>query len=445
MKQHPLVKSAGRAVFAMTLKWNNIVLLLCVAGLFIAAHSKRSFAMENPSTSSVHHYEYVFPDGFICVYDMDHGFDLVKAIPVPTNDGVRGSVASAATGKLYISHGNSGNGGINRIWEPLAYDLTRDSTVIVTLAVLLERYITRGFSSISLTGKLLAYDLATDTISWTHTYLSGIDSMSVSPDGRTIYMPTGSGTAGGAWKVIDASTGNVIGSIDTGSSQTHNTLMSLNGSHAYLETEASNYLYKASTSRNTVVGTIGPFNNAARPFTINGSETYAFVSTTGFLGFSVGDIRTGKVLYTVPIRGFSTTPNSDTTDPAHGVSLSPEENELYVVDSINSMVHVFDVSGLPAMTPKQVADLHLQNPLKGNESNCAYSCLRDGWIHHSRDGKFVFVGDSGDVIDTKLRKTVAILPAMANTRKEIEIDFQNGAVVWAMNNRQSIGALVTHH
>ena len=75
--------------------------------------------------------------------------------------------------------------------------------------------------------------------------------------------------------------------------------MSLNGSHVYMRTQSSNYLYEASTSNHSVIGKIGPFNNAVRPFTINGNETYAFVSTTRFLGFSVGDISTGKVLYTV--------------------------------------------------------------------------------------------------------------------------------------------------
>jgi hypothetical protein len=388
-------------------RWNRMILLLCATGLFIGrAHSVRVLAAETGTVGTVHHYEYVFPDGFIYVYDIDNGFSLVKTIPVPTTDGVRGSVASAATGKLYISHGNSGNGGTSSV------------------------------------GELSVYDLLTDMVLWTHTYSYGIDSMSISPDGKTIYMPTGSGTPGRIWNVIDAITGNVTGSIDTGSSGTHNTVVSLNGSHVYMETESSHYLYEATTSSNAIIGKIGPFNNAVRPFTINGNETYAFVSTTGFLGFSVGDIATGKVLYTVPIQGFSTISNPNISDPAHGDSLSPDEKELYVVDSINSMVHVFDVSGLPTIAPKRVADLHLQRPMTGSESNCAYSCARDGWVHHSRDGKYVFVGDSGDVIDTMLRQTVAKLPAMANTRKEIEIDFQNGAVAWAMNNRQSIGTVV---
>jgi len=38
-------------------------------------------------------------------------------------------------------------------------------------------------------------------------------------------------------------------------------------------------------------------------------------------------------------------------------------------------------------------------------------------------------------------KTVATLAAMKNSRKEIEIDFLNGAVVWAMNNRSLIGGV----
>jgi DNA-binding beta-propeller fold protein YncE len=388
-------------------RWNRMILLLCAASLFIErTHPGRLLAAETGAVNTVHRYEYVFPDGFIYVYDIDNGFSLVKTIPVPTTDGVRGSVASAATGKLYIGHGNSGNGGTSTV------------------------------------GKLLVYDLLTDKVLWTYTYPHGIDSMSISLDGRTIYMPTGSGTSGRIWNVIDASTGKVTGSINTGSSGTHNTLVSLNGLHVYMETESSNYLYEANTSNNTIVGTIGPFNNAVRPFTINGNETLVFASTTEFLGFSVGDIATGKVLYTVPIQGFSTARNPDISEPAHGVSLSPDEKELYVVDSINSMVHVFDVSGLPTIAPKQVADLHLRAPMSGRESNCVYSCFRDGWVHHSRDGRYVFVGDSGDVIDTTLHQTVATLSAMANTRKEIEIDFQNGAVTWAMNNRQSIGRVV---
>jgi hypothetical protein len=124
---------------------------------------------------------------------------------------------------------------------------------------------------------------------------------------------------------------------------------------------------------------------------------------------------------------------------SHGISLSPDETEIYLIDWLYSYVHVFDVSGLPASPPKQIADIPLTRKLRGTKPGCAYDCQREGWLHHSHDGRYVFVGDSGDVIDTRLRKTIATLPAMHNSRVEIEIDMQNGKTVWAMNNRSSIG------
>ena len=361
---------------------------------------KRTAGDINPTTAApiVHHYEYVFPDGNIDVYDLDNRFKLVKHVRVPTFAGVRGCVASAATGKLYISYGSDNTSG----------------------------------------GSLLEYDLSTDVVVWQRTYAFGIDSMSISPGGKLIYMPTGERTANGIWEVLDATTGDVLGSIDSQGIGPHNTVVSPTGKHLYMGPKSSDYLVVADTSSNVVTKQIGPVLNGVRPFTINGRETLAFITTTGFLGFQVGDILNSKIIYTARVRGFPTSGGA-ASDPSHGISLSPDENEIYLIDSINSYVHVFDVSGLPLAAPKRVADIPLVGNLSGNESDCAYDCVKDGWLHHSIDGRYVLVGDSGDVIDTRLRKTVARLPAMANTRKEIEIDFQNSRVVWAMKSRSSIG------
>jgi DNA-binding beta-propeller fold protein YncE len=345
----------------------------------------------------VRHYEYVFPDGYIYVYDLDNHFALVKHFSMPTSAGVKGAVASAATGTLYISYGSDKRG-----------------------------------------GSMLAYNLRSDKVMWHRNYSFGIDSMSISPDGGTIYMPTGELALGGLWKVLDARSGNVIASIDSGGTGPHNTVVNSNGSHVYLGPRYSNYLIVASSRDNDVLRQIGPVQNGVRPFTINAKETLAYITTSGFLGFHVADINTGKIIYTVPVRGFKASGGAATC-PSHGISLSPGEKEIYLIDSINNYVHVFDVSGGGSSMPAQVANIPLRGPLSGDESGCAYDCLKDGWIHHSRNGRYVFVGDSGDVIDTKIRTTVATLPAMANARKEIEIDFQNNSPVWAMISRSSVG------
>jgi hypothetical protein len=355
----------------------------------------------------LHHYEYVFPEHGIYVYDIDHRGALVKHVDVPTSGAVRGAVASEATGMLYISYGS------NRIG-----------------------------------GSMLKYDLATDQVVWTKHYPFGVDSMSISPDGKTIYMPTGEAAAGGDWKVIDAGGGKVTSSIASGGLGPHNTVVSSDGSHVYLGPRRTNYLEMANTRTDRVIQRIGPVGGTGgvRPFTIDGNQNLAFITLSGFLGFQVADIRTGRILYTVPVHGFSSRGGAPSS-PSHGISLSPDETEIYLLDSANNYVHVFDVTGLPESAPRQVADIRLLGELYPSGSPCTHNCLKYGWLHHSRDGRYVFVGEEGSVIDTRLRKTAMTLPAMANSRTEIEINFESSAPrpTWAMHNRSSIGAAAIRH
>jgi hypothetical protein len=101
-------------------------------------------------------------------------------------------------------------------------------------------------------------------------------------------------------------------------------------------------------------------------------------------------------------------------------------------------VHVFDVSGLPGSSPRLVASIPLTTTLSGSESPCLYDCGREGWLQHSRDGRFVFVGDSGDVIDTGTRQVITWLTPLSNTRKFLEIDWQNGLAL-AATSRYGVG------
>jgi DNA-binding beta-propeller fold protein YncE len=356
-------------------------------------------SMHSIGAGTIQHYEYVFPDGAICIYDMDRGHKLVKSINLPTMAGVRGIVATPITHMLYVSYGGDGGGNGN--------------------------------------GFLLKYDLVADRLIWTKSYSHGIDSMAISPDGKTIYMPDGELTSDGIWYVIDANSGEETGTIHGGLGP-HNTIVNLSGSHVYLGGRNHNYLEVADTTTHQVIKNIGPLMSGVRPFTINGAETIAYISVTSFLGFQAADITTGRVLYTIPIHGFSWDGNGP-SDPSHGISLSPDEKELYVLDWPNNYVHVFDVSGVPASPPRQIADIQLTRSMHHQEFPCAYDCLADGWLQHSRDGRFVYVGDEGDVIDTATRKSVINLPTLYNTRKMIEIDWKDGVPIFSPTSRSGVG------
>lgn len=365
------------------------------ANAHIVAHA--SGLASGATTATVQHYLYVIPDQSINVYDMDNGFALVKTIPLSYMQGVRGSVVDPASSSLYISY--NGDGGAHG------------------------------------NGSLLKYDLLNDTVLWKKNFNFGIDSMAITPDGKTIYMPDGVASYDGTWHILDASNGNITGSIfiQTGAAA-HNTIVDLSGKYVYMGAINYNYLVQASTSNNKITKRIGPVKNGVRPFTINGTDTLAFITTTGFLGFQVGSITTGKILYTVKIKGFKAPAGSE---PSHGITLSPDEKEAYVMDSVNSYVHVFDVSGLPNSAPVQVANIPLRT-MSGSETPCLYDCQKEGWVLHSGDGRYVFVGDSGDVIDTTTRASVYNLNTLFNTRKYLEIDWSNGVPIFS-TSRYGLG------
>ena len=340
------------------------------------------------------HYEYVIVDRSIYVYNLDNNFQLVKRVNLPQVNGVRGVDTVPATHMLYISYG--GNGGSNG------------------------------------TGSLLKYDLLTDTVVWTKNYTHGVDAFTITPNGTTVYMPDGAASTAGRWYLIDAQTGNELGSISTGLNGAHNTIASLDGAYVFGGAIHSSYLAKINTATNTDALNIGPMVGGVRPFTTNGKHTLAF--TTASLpfgpGFQVSDTAGGSVLYTVTVPGFPepTTVTGNTVN--HGITLSPDEREIYLIDAPNAYVHVFDVSGLPSIAPVLVANIPLTtNFTIGNQSPCLYDCAREGWLRQSRDGRYAIVGSSGDVIDTTTRRVVGSIPQLINTRINLEIDWQGGVPV----------------
>jgi hypothetical protein len=355
-------------------------------------------AVTSPVTGSadLQHLEYVFEDGRVSVYDADHRYALAKTISLPqTFAGTRGVTFAPASHMLFISYGGDG---------------------------------------LNFNGSVLAYDLLAERVVWTVHLNTGIDSGQVSPDGRRIYMPTGENSPGGIWNILDASNGAVVGTIQGGPGP-HNTVASHDGRYVYLGARGSNYLgvYDATTHQ---VRGVGPLVGTVRPFTVNGSNTIAFTTATTFDGFQVSSITGGRTLFTVSFGAVP--PGFRFTGPSHGISLSPDEKRLFVIDSVNKAVQVYDVSGVA----EGVAPAHLGTVpvagLNGTESPCAYDCGRGGWLQRSIDGRFVYVGDSGEVIEAATLRVVTRLPTLLNTKKSLEIDWSHGVPV-ASSERTGVG------
>jgi hypothetical protein len=61
-----------------------------------------------------------------------------------------------------------------------------------------------------------------------------------------------------------------------------------------------------------------------------------------------------------------------------------------------------------------------------------------GWLNLSRDGRYLFPGDSGNVINTQTRTIVGTIGALVDSRYNIEIDW-SGRRVCATYPRASLG------
>jgi hypothetical protein len=155
-----------------------------------------------------------------------------------------------------------------------------------------------------------------------------------------------------------------------------------------------------------------------------------FVTRRGLLGVRVVDLNTNRTLYVTRFKGFTWNPRFGPDPPSHGLSLAPDRPELWVLDAPNSVVHIFDVSDLPGRPPRPLEDVRLSKPISGDESPCKRACGRIGSLQHSADGRFVYVGDAGDVIDARTREIVANLEALHNSRTQLEVDWVGGKAVF---------------
>jgi DNA-binding beta-propeller fold protein YncE len=313
----------------------------------------------------------------------------VQRIDLPEIRSPHGVVAHPESARLYISYGGQGDPGE--------------------------------------TGSVLAYDLLRERVLWNRHYAAGIDSIAITKAGDTLYVPAGEASNSGAWALVDTQTGDVRGAVQAGAGA-HNTLVSLDGKQLFLAGTRWPYLTVVDTATNTNIRKIGPLVSGGRPFTINGSNTLSFTTARGLLGFQVGSILSGHVLYTVTVPGYTYDPQAfSNRSPCHGISMSPDERELYLIDTPNGYLHVFDISDLPSSRPRYVTSIRMTHPPPN-----------DGWLQHSRDGRFVYVGRAGDVIDTRTREIVAYLPPLAETADFVEIDWSGGRPV-ATTSRYGLG------
>ncbi|MBI3470180.1 MAG: YncE family protein [Candidatus Solibacter usitatus] len=336
---------------------------------------------------------YVTDKTGISVYDIDRGHQFLRKIDVPDTGAYKGIAASVPLGRLYLTSN------------------TKDD--------------------------LVCLDLGTDQILWRKKHGKYPDSMAITPDGKTLYVPYRDEDY---WGVVRAEDGELTGKIHVGRGQNyddhpigsigpHNTWMNPAGTRVYFEVLTLPWVFIADTATNRILGKVGPFSKGIRPFCVSDDEKYVYANVDWLLGFEIGAVKDGdkwggKMLHRVeartPPERLAQIPNPAARKPhstmSHGINIRPDQKEVWVVDGVYGYVYAYDVTKLP---PKLVAGVPLFKDPKEQP--------KPGWISFSLDGRYVYP-DGGAVIDSKTKKVVARIPT---SEKLIEIDFADGKVAVA--------------
>jgi hypothetical protein len=270
-------------------------------------------------------------------------------------------------------------------------------------------------------GHVASVDVATGRVLWDKVlHRPGVDRGNITPDGSTLYLPTGEDDASSSSElVVDAITGEERGQISV-APRSHDTIVSADGTRVFMETKSpTGTLYIGSAAANRVVATVTGYccGGVLGPFSVNGSGTLMVNDVVGFNGFELADVATGHVIASVPAVASGV--------PGHGIAFTPDERQVWLNDGGRPYVYVFDMSVSP---PRQVNSVRVSNP-------------GPHWVTFDIDGRFAYVAgrkgtaDPTDVIDARTDQRVGEL---SGSEDLLEVDMRGGAVV-AVGNQFGVG------
>jgi WD40 repeat protein len=312
--------------------------------------------------------------GSILVYDINRGHNLLKTIPTVSNvDNVKGLAVSAATGKLYVAY--------------------------------------RTRSGVGMIYSLNIYD---DAVRWNRGIDPGVDRLSIHPNGRLLYVPTGEGGSADYINILDADSGDLIRKVYF-SNRSHDTQFPLSGPlfQATKATDGSgHYLYLVDPG-SYAVSRIGPYSGILGPYAVDGMSRHVVNNVTGLWGMQVADIKTGKIVS-------ANLPEHPAGESGllHGIGWTPDEREIWESSSYGDP-HIYVWNMLDPMAPKLKEQLSLRSQ-QGSH-----------WLTFDLKGDYAYVApikNSDDATEIFNVHTHTSVGSISSSEDMIEIDFTNGKI-----------------
>jgi YVTN family beta-propeller protein len=232
-----------------------------------------------------------------------------------------------------------------------------------------------GRGAIGESGELIAVSTLTDEILWRVPIDGMTHHMSVSKDGKLVFVPLYD-----TWwvAVVDTEKRAVVKKIFFGHGG-HGTELSADGRRLYVGSMMNDQIGIIDTQTLELVGRIG-FPDGVRPFAITRDESRMYVQLSRTHGFAVVSPLEKKLLWIVPMPTLGKHVQGDELYPHnvnHGIALTPDEKLLLANGSAIDVVSVFTHPGLD----------HVKSIPVGRDPNS---------IAFSLDGRFAYVTNRGE-------------------------------------------------
>jgi YVTN family beta-propeller protein len=258
------------------------------------------------------------------------------------------------------------------------------------------------------TGELIAINPSTEEILW-RIKLDGMPHhMTVSKDGRLIFVPYYD-----SWwvAVVDVAERKVIKKIFTGNGG-HCTELSADGKRLYVGSMMNDLIWVIDTESLQVVRRI-PFSDAVRPFDFTSDEKTMYVQLSRYHGFVVVDLPSGKIARKVDLPALpegTRLPEFYPHTYNHGIKLTPDEKLLFANASVGNYVAVYSHPDLRLIKTIPV----------GTDPN---------YVIFSRDGKHAYVSNRGSndlsVISVSELKEIKRIKLGSYPQRMVIIDVPN--------------------
>lgn len=242
--------------------------------------------------------------------------------------------------------------------------------------------------NVGTSGELIAMDTKTDEILWRMDMDGMTHHMSVSHDGRLVFVPYYD-----TWHlaVVDTAKREIIKKIWIGHGG-HGTRVSADGKYLFVGSMMNDILTKIDIDTLSVVDVYG-FRDGVRPFDFTDDLDKAYVQQSWLHGFVVVDLETKdqRIVRLPEPDGGIPEPGFYPHNVNHGILLTHDESELWANGSAADFVAVYSHPELKLLTEIPV----------GRDPNS---------IAFSKDGRFAYVSNrrSNDlsVIDTEKKREI---------------------------------------